>query len=475
LVCQVLLVGAWPTAAEAASHRSHHGPTPVVDASMIRKALSQGRALPVRSGGVVRKKLVLTGIDTVAVPFRCRNCDFKHGIDASGVTFERAVDLTGSRFEGRASFRGTTFAGPAVFAAAEACDRATFEGTADFSLAVFDDFATFENALFARKAVFDNGRFRDRANFGNACFDGPLSARAAVFERSAQFTEAWFARGAAFDSAAFAAGATFLGSRFTNGTDAPAATFDLATSGGDLDFTFASFGLNGVPPDERAEYDVASFSDVVSKGSLSFQDVNFPPQFGLAMDHLHVADLVLDVDVARQVDDQVGRDNKRDVLRLIESSSKKRGDLAVANDAHYQSEILAAKRYGEPWRLLDYVFYRGVAGYLVRPFRPLVVLLVLVVSLALLRVLLSGARPAVEAHSRRTFRPSVRSAARGSRSVLADALDTISLIGPRGSHAGTLPPARRLEIFAYRVLLVCALLALANSNPTLRQMVDSLF
>jgi hypothetical protein len=92
-----------------------------------------------------------------------------------------------------------------------------------------------------------------------------------------------------------------------------------------------------------------------------------------------------------------------------------------------------------------------------------------------LRVLVSAARPGVEAHSQRTFRPSARSAARGSRSVLADALDTISLVGPRGSNGVTLPPARRLEIFVYRVLLVCALLALANSNPTLRQMVDSLF
>jgi hypothetical protein len=55
-------------------------------------------------------------------------------------------------------------------------------------------------------------------------------------------------------------------------------------------------------------------------------------------------------------------------------------------------------------------------------------------------------------------------------------LDTFALLAPRrGSDAAARPLLQRLEAFGYRLLLVCALIALANSNPTLRQMVDTLF
>jgi hypothetical protein len=54
-------------------------------------------------------------------------------------------------------------------------------------------------------------------------------------------------------------------------------------------------------------------------------------------------------------------------------------------------------------------------------------------------------------------------------------LDKLGLIRPQRSD-GSAPPAlsTRLEGFAYRVLVVCAVLGLANSNPTLRQMVETL-
>jgi hypothetical protein len=55
-------------------------------------------------------------------------------------------------------------------------------------------------------------------------------------------------------------------------------------------------------------------------------------------------------------------------------------------------------------------------------------------------------------------------------------LDTLALVGRRRSDGESGDSSRRrLEILAYRLLVVCALLGLANSNPTLRQMVDALF
>jgi len=464
--------GAWPAGAEAARRQPQRRPA-IVPAGRIEEALRHGR--PVLLGRVVvKERLVLTGTDTVRVPFRCRRCRFEKGIAASGVTFERAVDLAGARIAGPASFRGTTFHGPAVFGATEQCSEDSgFRQTADFSLAVFDDLASFDTATFEAKAVFDNGQFRAHADFGKACFDGGVSFRAAAFDKATRFTQADFSQGAVFDAASFASGATFLNSTFTGTPDVPAASFDGATSGGDLDFTFVPFAVDPeVPPAERADTDIATFSYLVCRGSVFFQEADFPVGYGVAMDHLHVADLVLDVNVARQVDNE---DNERAVLAVIESSAKDRGDLGVANDAHYQAELLVAKHYHEPWRALDYVFYRGIAGYFVRPLRPIGVLLVLVVLLALLRLGLPAARPGVEAHARTRFRRSLRAVGRGSRSVIVDVLDTIALVGRRGTRAGELSLPRRLEIFVYRLLVVCSLLALANANPTLRQMVDSLF
>jgi hypothetical protein len=55
-------------------------------------------------------------------------------------------------------------------------------------------------------------------------------------------------------------------------------------------------------------------------------------------------------------------------------------------------------------------------------------------------------------------------------------LDKFGLVRPQRSEGNESPPlGRRLESFAYRLLVVCAILGLANSNPTLRQMVDTLF
>jgi Pentapeptide repeats (9 copies) len=478
--CGVLLLGFVLLAAAATPAQAAQQADAVPPAAKIVADLRHGVS-DLRSDVVVPDRLVLSGIDTISAPFRCRGCRFEKGIDASGVTFERTVDLAGARIGEDASFRGTTFRGPAVFGA-ETCS-AGFAGGADFSLAVFDDLASFDGTSFARAATFDDAQFRGDADFGSACFFRQTLFRQASFAGRASFTQTRFIRGGIFDGTSFARGASFLAATFSAPrAQPPAASFQDASSGGDLDFTFAQFAIvtkkkKHVPPAVRRETDQAAFSYLVCTGSASFRDADFAPDYGIAMDHVHIGDLVLDVAAARQVDEDPGQDaNQRTVLDLIESSANDRGDLKVANDAHYRAEILVSNHYHQPWRALDYVFYRGVAGYLVRPLRPILVLLALVLLLALVRVAVAG--PSVEAHGRhRTGLGSrLRGAGTRSRNILVDVFDTIALVGPRGSRAaGELSVGRRFEIFVYRLLVVCALLALANANPTLRQMVDSLF
>jgi hypothetical protein len=52
-----------------------------------------------------------------------------------------------------------------------------------------------------------------------------------------------------------------------------------------------------------------------------------------------------------------------------------------------------------------------------------------------------------------------------------EVLDTLAYIAPGHGEAAI---GRRFESTVYRVLVVCALFGLANSNPTLRQMLDAL-
>jgi hypothetical protein len=150
----------------------------------------------------------------------------------------------------------------------------------------------------------------------------------------------------------------------------------------------------------------------------------------------------------------VQRSDREHVLELIEAGAKARGDLGVANDARFSLEVMQSRK--DPWwkRAVNVVFFRVVAGYFVRPFHPILALLVLVAVVALVRVGRSATGTAVRGLARRFGH---------------EFLDGLALILP-GGDAGQ----RRLETLAYRVLVVCALIGLANSNPTLREMFDAI-
>jgi hypothetical protein len=90
----------------------------------------------------------------------------------------------------------------------------------------------------------------------------------------------------------------------------------------------------------------------------------------------------------------------------------------------------------------------------VRPWHPLLILLVIGLIVATVRVV-----------SRRT---------RPGGGWTHTVFDTFALAGPRRGNGPEPRAVVRAETLVYRVLLVVALIALANSNPTLRQMFDAL-
>jgi uncharacterized protein YjbI with pentapeptide repeats len=431
--------------------------------------------------------------------FECHECTFEGGVAAPDTTFDSTVDLSGSRFEKGVDFRGATFNKPALFRAIDPNEAdvrsppksgrakaipARFERRADFSLAVFNDIssfgssrfdhtaafadtrfsdATFTNTDFAR-AIFDRASFRGAALFNDATFAGHAWFEQAQFRQNADFSSGTFSQGADFLHAQFDADVSFLGTHFfaTKRFD-DAVTFQFATAAGDLNFTFADFELRGGTSLR------AVFSHLVSSASLVLRELEPPDSLSIAMSKVQVRDLAMDVDLVRRLDDA---DDQRGVLAAIESSAKARGDLGEANRAHYARQVLKSETHSFVVHGLDYVFYRGVAGYFVRPDRPLLALLILIGLVSVVRMYSRWRKrkPAPDDWKR------LRRARRRCGNVLMCILDTLANVALRRPGGATGPPplAVRLESFAYRLLLVCVLLGLANSNPTLRQMFDTL-
>jgi uncharacterized protein YjbI with pentapeptide repeats len=479
-----------------------------VQASVIEAGLRGGRTI-VRSHVVVSGELDLRA-DVVHGAFKCRGCTFKGPLAASDAIFERTVDLTGSTFESNVNLSGATFRGPALFRASSDADL-VFERRTDFSLAVFENIAsfgtatfsggadfqdarfaevTFASATFEALAAFDRAAFQSTASFSAALFEGPAVFADTDFRDRADFGVAEFDLGATFSLARFGRDASFLAADFYAPNRRPgedeqeAAAFDGVISSGNLDFTFAEFKFESAPRPRPRKASrtaatprlVAIFDDTVCGRALIFRKTEFQDEdeerfaARLKMTRIQAADLVLNVDEAHRI---ANVDDRQDVLSDIEESAKARGELSVANSAHFKRLTLQSRDYSFVPRVLDFVFYRNVAGYFVRPFRPLLILVVLATFFGVLRYF---RQPSGEGQPAERAAPSgrIRSAQQHAASFLTCILDTFALVLPRSSSRTSLTLGERFQVIAYRLLLVCALIGLANSNPTLRNMVDTL-
>ena len=448
----VVTAGAMPASAR---------PRTLKAAALVSSLKTRGLVL---SDVVVTGRLDLRPLLEVRRPFVCHRCVFTGRVLAADVVFRRTVDVSGSRFERGLSMPRAVFEEMALFGA-------EFDRPVDFSLATFDDLASFEDASFGRSAAFSLTRFRGGAVFADAELDGSAQFVRTSFTRPADFRDADFEGPATFERADFADR-----SAFANATFAAAADFQDVTLEGTADFVGAVFG--GVGPGyptsferlvaagdvdfDSAEFDGrASFKNVLGRTALSLRSLTLSRNYLLNFDSASALEFSMDVDQSLAAVRPADREH---VLGLIEDGAKRTGDLTVANEAHYELEVLRSRRYRWPRRVLDVVAYRTVAGYLVRPLQPLGFLLGLAAVVALVRA---------AAHAARPLRMSIRRAHRGVPRVLHEFLDALALIGPRRAE-DTATDVRRIEAAVYRVLLACALIGLANSNPTLRQMFDAL-
>jgi hypothetical protein len=390
--------------------------------------------------------------------------------------FSGTLDLRGSQIRGRFDAADATFQQPLLLA------KTFIGGTADFSSAIFANAADFTDAQFGRIADFSLARFGDDVDFSDSEFGDAAAFTSAVFARTASFRQTAFRGQATFEHVSFRGAATFRRARFarpvsfasssfrSTGTFSGdeffrSAGFQEVSASGDLDFSDAYLG---------PAFDV---SDLNCSSTVSFSNALIPRQGRTYFGGFSAHGLVLDVDAIRLIAMQTAaaglgaRDLERRLLALTEATAKTSGAIATANDADYRLHVLASQTDPWPVRILDVVFYRLVAGYLVRPLQPLLTLLALAALLSLVRTRKLFIQVGRSARAGELGKASVWLADSFTK-LLNECWNTIARAFSRDA-LGDAPDARlssRLELLVFRVLVICILIGLANSNSTLRQL-----
>jgi uncharacterized protein YjbI with pentapeptide repeats len=495
---------------------------------------------PVDLDGVtVVGDLDLAAVDTVHRVFRCTNCAFEGAIAAANVIFERVVDFSGSSVAGEVDFQGAVFrdtylmrqtpvraaavTGPTSFSLAAFHGRANFEGAqflaeADFRVAQFLGDASFAAVDFGQDARFDSAIFAGRAQFTGSASQGGSFGGAAFFESVS------FQGKADFRQRSFAGPATFGGSTFdtvdfTLAAFHDSATFDDASIEGAASFRVAQFygGLSFQqvvlrgPADFEAAlvFGEAEFHRTSAADRMSLHAIDPPTVLGL--DQVRAADFQMDLELL----DAIPSDGvRKDVLAMIASSARARGDIGLANDATFRRSRLETAQLTGVDRVLG-LAGEFIGGYLVQPVYPLRALLLLVVVGAAVRTVAhlapavarrrswwdldspapdsTVARPDREEPGAVVKDPAARTDRRQEQLLrlskalaislrsVADTLRAAFRLKPRDV------PARRredlsaygavflqgLEWLAFKTLIGLFLVCLANSNPTFKQLVEA--
>lgn len=579
-VCGAVLPG---EPANAATARDHWLPetSVTITASSVAAALRAGRSFD-RAAVRITGRLDLRALRVVSSAFRCRSCHIDRAILAPDVTFRDVVDLSGTTVTGPVDFRGATFDRVLAWR------NGKVGGAARFRFAVFQDAVAFDNSTFASTGDFSGVSFRAAANFAFANFNKTVSFTGATFSGKANFTGrpptrhkvpaaygcqtvgfGAFAAAAVFTNATFAGTADFRGRCFAG----PAEFSDILVDGTAV-FDGAEFA--GLADFERGVFEAdVSFRGALFRGDAGCKRAKRPPappppacskftdvnalhdlvfdyaQFGgttdltdatiagtlsflfvcrgsvLFVDSLSTGELVLPMEnIGWLPTTAVG--DKIKILQQVEITARSRGQTDIANNARFMWLDLSRQTHHDPLaNVADLVFYRLIAGYLVKPLSPLRALLVVVALATIVRAIAAvthrsrasvltrripaiprrriltartartGRRPPPGQPRRMTRyrRPGAASLARPpGRQVppgrkiarfigaLPRALqDTLAVVVPRlpknniADHADRGYLALKVaEWITVKALLVLTLLCVANANATLHQFIEAI-
>jgi hypothetical protein len=464
----------------------------VVEAQEMIRLLNGDRATNL-SGFTVTGDVDLGSLERIARPLRCQECRFTGSLIGTDLILERIVDFSGSSFLGpvdfsaalfrdRTGFEGVTFARPANFGSTRFLAEASFARSSFGEEAVFDRVqfgagAVFTDATFEGNARFPATQFASVADYSGAVFNGRSDFTASGFAKRMSFARAEFTQLAEFRAASFSGGANLGVNRFGRGFN-----FEEVTAGGSTEF------LGAVLLGEGA---LNNFS---STGLLALDGIRLVgSDTKLFLDRMAVDRLTMDVD---QIGFVQGRAVQKEVLKLVEAGGRKSGDLALANRARFQFlDLEGREKTGLP-RLVDRVFFRNIGGYLVRPLNPLIALAFLVLVGGLIRSgknLRSAFQSGRNARSQRAgprremkhrLHDGFLAAEKAVGQVVVGIAKTMKVaVRRKPEHIELADPEQARaylgvgflwgEFIAYKLVIALFVLALGNSNSTVRQLLDA--
>lgn len=492
-------------------------PARAVDQRHGRSVSGEDFARIVSSRGIDTDGLTIAGdVDLRATGpidhlVRCHDCTITGSLLAADVEFRRVVDLSGLRLQGALDLHGATFrdafllqrtarrwplvVGSANLQVVTFAHRTTFDGArfqqsfdarymtargdSSFSEAAFGATADFAHALFQRTANLTGTTFVGRARFNRALFGGPTSVQQSSFLRPVEFQRVRFDAGADLSFVEFGARANFDRAFFGSAT-----SFRYVQSLGLLSMKDAQVR-------DALDFDHAylaagiSLPGVVTSGVLSLRGALIDHRQTMRLEPLRATSLLFDIADTTRI---AGPLEEIAALEILEDTATAGDELRLANEARYRLLALQGGRQPRAQRLLDAVFYRAIAGYLVRPTHPLSWLVVVLAIASLARAIgywrvdrrqrqVGDASVATPPRRRRLGRD-VRAA--GS-ALVAGGSESIRRALTRGGGGDESPlestaaaRATAVESFAYRALVALLLISIGNSSATIREVIDAI-
>jgi hypothetical protein len=427
--------------------------TTVQAASLVEMLQTQEKVL--LDGVVIEGDVDLSSLGAVDVPLIITNSTitgrlmaqftvFEGAIDWSGTCFESPVDIHGSLFREDVQWLAITVeqsfdAGTARFARRMDATGAVFNDTANFRASVFDRAAVLEQTVFNRDATFNRSNFGEQANF--------IRAR---FEQRAAFEDV---------SAA--------GGDFSRGIFRGVAQFRRFSTPNTLNL------LNGEFADKLILDEVSAKELNLDKATLLGGD--------LAMGEMHVEELTMDLQYVDRIQDV---EDQKQVLDVIEDTARGGGELELANNAAFQRYVLENEGRGWLEHQAYFVFGEQLAGYLVRPLRPLFAMLALVILGVMARTVIkfgenerrfdvAPASGPAEYETNNQFWPAFGNAIGDSVSAaIVPKRPTVTTVAKWTTAVAV--AALLIEWISFRLLNAAFVIALANAVPGVKDVVDGI-
>ena len=307
----------------------------------------------------------LLTVPTTRGPFSLTNSLVEGALIAPFTIFKGTVDFTNTTFSGEANqpnlvdLRGSVFEGDVLWLQAEfetgmiseippSVDvrHARFQGITDLRGAVFHVPVQFENTTFEGRASFQRTQFHETVRFDRTAFEDRALFMDSRFEKQANFEGMSVEKDADFTDASFLDMAMFR---------------DLSVMGR-LSMLKIYFG-------ERA------ILDRVFVGELKLGNNDFVEGAELSMADIRADSLEMDLDDVVRIDNDYA---KIAVLEVVERTALNKGSMEIANDALFRRRVLEKKNRGQVLQIPNRIFNEVALGYPVRPLRPLLSMLIVV-------------------------------------------------------------------------------------------------